>query len=107
MRYARAENHSAALQITFIFYSPEICMISKSRKLILKKVRRSRPASQLSYSITYVLCAGYRGYTVCGYGHPAGSESAVKGADSRKCTEPGSRARYMHLIWSSFLIDRL
>ena len=29
--YARAENHSAALQITFIFYSPEICMISKSR----------------------------------------------------------------------------
>ena len=28
--YARAENHSAALQITFIFYSPEICMISKS-----------------------------------------------------------------------------
>ena len=29
--YARAENHSAALQITFIFYSAEICMISKSR----------------------------------------------------------------------------
>ena len=29
--YARAENHSAALQITCIFYSPEICMISKSR----------------------------------------------------------------------------
>ena len=29
--YARAENHSAALQITFIFYSTEICMISKSR----------------------------------------------------------------------------
>ena len=29
--YARAGNHSAALQITFIFYSAEICMISKSR----------------------------------------------------------------------------
>ena len=29
--YARAENHSAAPQITFIFYSAEICMISKSR----------------------------------------------------------------------------
>ena len=29
--YARAENHSAAPQITFIFYSTEICMISKSR----------------------------------------------------------------------------
>ena len=28
--YARAENHSAALQITFIFYSAEICMISKA-----------------------------------------------------------------------------
>ena len=30
--YARAENHSAALQITFIFYSAEICMNLFSEK---------------------------------------------------------------------------
>jgi hypothetical protein len=30
--YARAGNHSAALQITFIFYSAEICMNLFSEK---------------------------------------------------------------------------
>ena len=30
--YARAENHSAALQITFIFYGAEICMNLFSEK---------------------------------------------------------------------------